>query len=170
MLMAGCANYQLGSPGAPPFKNLYVRPTTNDSYAPQAHALVSTQLRQILLRDSRVTLVANEAKADAVLEVTLSEYDRSPGARAGRDSEDTVRARDFDVGLKSRISLYNRGKGEYLFHNREIEEKTHAYAENPFTPDDTFNTQGFLQAEHQAMPRLARGIAANIANEILGAW
>jgi len=163
---SGCRSYETGSGGELPFETIYIRPVSNDSFAPQAHAVVSAQVRREFLRDGRVTLVAEEAEADAVLLILLSEYERETASRL---SDDTVRARDFDLTLTGSVSLYDAKAGEFLFRNREIDDTATAFVDNPLIPDSE-DTQGFLQAEYQAMPRLARDLARKIADEVLSPW
>ena len=58
-LFAGCASYQLGSSAKLPYQKVFVEPVTNDSYAPQAQAVVSAKIRDVLIRDGRVQLVTS---------------------------------------------------------------------------------------------------------------
>ena len=166
-LFSGCASYQLGAPAELPFKTIYIRPASNDSFAPQAQAIVSSQLRQQFIRDGRVHLVTNEDAADAVLTVNLAEYDRRGGARR---SSDTVVASDFDISLSADVSLYNSGTGDYLFESRKIAGRTKTYIENPYASDSALRTQAYQQSEYQAMPVLARDLARKIADEVLSTW
>jgi len=164
-LFSGCASYQLGAPAELPFKTIYIRPTSNDSFAPQAQAIVSSQLRKQLIRDGRVQLVSNEAEADTVLAVNLAEYRRSSGARR---STDTVVASDFIISLTADISLYNPSKGDYFFEDRRLTGSTKTYTENPY--ETGLRTQAYQQSEYQAMPLLARDLARIIADEVLSVW
>ncbi|MFP4069621.1 MAG: LPS assembly lipoprotein LptE [Verrucomicrobiota bacterium] len=165
-LLPGCAHYRPGAGAELPFDSIYIRPAENESFAPQAQALVSAQIRERFIRDGRVKVLADESEADAVLLVTLTEYDREAGARRG---DDTVTATDFDVRLRALVSLYSSEQGGFLFADREIEESTVAYVDNPYD-DAPEATQGYHQAEYQAMPRLARDLANRITDEVLGAW
>ena len=166
-LLSGCASYHLGAPAELPFEAIYIRPASNDSFAPQAQAIVSSQLRQQFIRDGRVHLVDNETAADAVLDVNLAEYDRRGGARR---SSDTVVASDFDISLSADVSLYISGTGDYLFESRKIAGRTKTYIENPYAADSALRTQAYQQSEYQAMPVLARDLARNIADEVLSVW
>lgn len=162
----GCASYQLGSGGELPFKTIFVRPATNDSFAPQAQALVSAQVRETIIQDGRLEIVANESDADAVLMINLSEYDRSSAARS---SEDSVEARDFNVTLVAEISLYDNASGDFQFRNREVSDYTIAYVNNPYA-DQNAAIQSYRRSEYQAMPRLARDLGRKIADEVLSVW
>jgi hypothetical protein len=164
-LASGCAAYQLGAPAELPFKTVYIRPASNHSYAPQAQAIVSSQLREHFIRDGRLKLVTSAKAADAVLTVNLTDYKRRGGARR---STDTVVASDFVTSLSADISLYNSYKGDYFFENRRISDHTRTYIENPYATG--LSTQAYQQSEYQAMPVLARELARKIADEVLSVW
>lgn len=165
--LGGCQSYQFGNPTELPFTSIYIKPATNDSFAPQAQALLSSQIREAFIRDGRTRLVTSEEDADAVLLVNLTEYDRKAAARR---RDDTALARDFDLILSAEVSLFNQNKGDYYFRGRMLEERSNAYADNPYAAPGTEQTQDFLQAEYQAMPRLTRDLARKIADEVLSPW
>lgn len=162
--ISGCNSYRLGSPNQIPFESIYVKPVSNDSFAPQAQAVLSRRIRDFIIRDGRLTLVADPKEADAVLFVHLTEYNRRTAAR---DDTDTVMARNFDLELSAEVSLFNRNKGEYYFENYELNERSNAYVDNPYRATGRPNTQSFLRSEYQAMPRLTRELARKIANRVL---
>lgn len=165
--LGGCKSYQLGNPTELPFKSIYIQPPTNDSFAPQAQALLSSQIREAFIRDGRTQLVTSEADADAVLLVNLTEYGRQAAARR---RDDTTLARHFDLTLSAEVSLFNQNKGGYYFQERKLSERSNAYADNPYAAPGAVRTQDFLQAEYQAMPRLTRDLARKIADEVLSPW
>lgn len=166
-LIAGCQSYQLGSPTPIPFESIYVKPVTNSSYAPQAQALLSSNLREAFISDGRLKLVRSEEDADIVLLVDITEYSRRS---ASLDSEDTVVATDFDLFLETEVSLFDQNKGAYLFTDRKILERTNTYVDNPYADPTGTDTDDFLQSEYNAMPRLTRGLARKIADEVLSPW
>lgn len=167
LALAACRSYQLGHPAELPFETLFVAPAGNQSTAPQAQAIVSSQVREAILRDSRVKLTADKKNADVVLDLTLTTYDRRA---ATRDADDTAVALDYDLTLTSEISLFDQRSGEYLFRSRSVSTEASAFVNDVYAPAGAPDTQSFLQSEYQAMPRIARGLADQIANEVLGAW
>lgn len=167
VLLSGCRSYQLGSPAELTFQSIYVQPVTNASYAPQAQALLTSQIREALIRDGRLRLVTSEEAADAVLFVNLSEYDRET---ATRDRQDTTVGLDFDLTLHAEVALFDQVNGEYLFQERSLSERSNAFVDDPYTPAGAPRTQSFSQAEYQAMPRLTRDLAKKIADEVLSPW
>jgi hypothetical protein len=167
VLISGCKSYQLGNPTELPFDSIYIKPVTNDSFAPQAQALISSQIRDIFIHDGRTKLVTSSEAADAVLIVNLTEYKRHAAARR---SVDTTMAANFSLTLSAEVSLFNQNKGEYYFQERMIQKSSNAYVEDLYASPGDSQTQGFLQSEYQAMPRLTRDLARRIADEVLNPW
>lgn len=167
-LFSGCASYKLGAPTELEFESIYIRPASNDSFAPQVQALVSAQIREAFIRDGRVKLLSDESEADAVLSVNITDYERNAGAR---NRQDTVSARTFRLTMYAAISLYNANQGDFYFEERNISENTSVYSDNPFVSAEDFEQrQAYNQAEYSAMTRIARGIARQIADEVLSPW
>jgi hypothetical protein len=167
VFLGGCKSYQFGNPAELPFESIYIKPVSNDSFAPQAQALLSSQIRNAFIRDGRTKLVTSEEAADAVLLVNLTDYTRNA---ASRSSQDTAIGADFDLTLVAQVSLYNQNEGDYFFQERTIEESSNAYVNNPYTASTTTSTQDFLQSEYQAMSLLTRDLARKIADEVLSPW
>lgn len=163
----GCKSYKVGHPAELPFETIYIQPAKNDSFAPQAQALISTQVREAVIRDGRVKLIANETEADAVLTMTLTDYERRGGTRR---QDDTERAQDVDIVIRAQLDLYDQNNGKYLFEGRNVDARTNAYFDNPYTAAGAPSTQGLVQSEYNAMPRLARELGRKIADELLSAW
>ena len=166
-LISGCNTYQLGNPVELPFESIYIKPVTNDSFAPQAQALLSTHIRNAFIRDGRTKLVTSRESADAVLIVNLTKYKRYAAAR---QSEDTATAASFSLVLAAEVSLFNQNKGNYYFLKRIIKESSSAYVNNPYLAPAVDQTQDFLQMEYQAMPRLTHDLSRRIADEVLNTW
>lgn len=163
----GCKSYQLGHPTELPFETIYIQPAKNASYAPQAQALISAQVRELVIRDGRAKLIADKSQADAVLTLTLTDYERRGRARS---QDDTVVAQNFDIILEAEIDLYDQKNGKFLFEGRSVKSRTNAYLDNPYRTSGTPITQGFIQSEHNAMPRLARELGRKVADELLSVW
>ena len=165
--VSGCHSYQLGNPVELPFESIYIKPVSNDSFAPQAQALLSTQIRDAFIRDGRTKLVTSREAADAVLLINLTDYKRYAAAR---QSEDTTTAASFSLVLAAEVSLFNQNKGDYYFLKRIINESSSAYVDNPYATPAVAQTQDFLQMEYQAMPRLTHDLSRRIADEVLNTW
>jgi hypothetical protein len=153
--LAGCAGYQLGDPATLPFATIHVAPPVNASLAPQAAPLVGTTLVRSFDRSGRVRIAARD-DAEAVLEVTLTEYRREVAADR---SDDTSLARKWRVELTAECTLANPRSGQTWFTRRMI---------SAF--DEVYVDSGLVPAEYQNMPVLADRLAQEIAREVLGAW
>ena len=164
LFMAGCQSYKFGDPAQLDFKSIYIKPVTNDSFAPQVQALLSSRIRELFIRENRVSMVNDQQEADVILFVNLINYDRD---KAARQSNDTVLARSFDLNLYAEVSLFDQNSGSYLFENRVLTQTYGVYADNPY---EQAQAPSLVQAEYQAMPNLARKLARKIADEVLSPW
>jgi len=153
---SGCTAYRLGTGSAPKFATLYVAPVTSDALIPQARVLVTTQIREALIRDGRVTLVESPEAADAVLTVTLSNYHRSVAVSR---EDDTGRARRFDVTLAAQATLIdNRTKQPY-------------FAQRPLAATrGVFTDSGLVPAEYETLPLLAEILGNQAVHAVLDTW
>jgi outer membrane lipopolysaccharide assembly protein LptE/RlpB len=156
LLLAACAHYHLGTDGKLAFATLYIEPVENKALLPQASALVSTQLRESILRDGRVALVNDPAQADAVLHVTLTNYSR---AQTAARSDDTGLARKFQLTLLAVCTLRDNHTSKVLFENRPVNAVKEAYTDS-----------GQLQSEYNTLPLLAASLADSIAHAVLDVW
>jgi hypothetical protein len=156
LLLAACAHYRLGTDSQLAFATLYIEPVENKALVPQAVALVSTQLREALLRDGRVTLVNNPAQADAVLHVTLTNYSR---AQTAARSDDTGLARKLQLTLLGVCTLRDNRTSKVLFENRPVHAMKEAYTDS-----------GQLQSEDNTLPLLAASLADSVTHAVLDVW
>ncbi len=160
-LAGGCANYRIGKAADLPFRTVYIEPVANRSFAPQAQALVSTQVREHLMRDGRLRIVGPD-EADAILSITLFDYEREATTVRG---DDTVLASKFTMSVIARCTLTDARTGRPYFQDRE----TGAETEGIFGLDDELTLQG-MQSEYQTMPILTEKLARNIGNLVLHTW
>ncbi len=167
LVLSGCASYKLGSEGTIPFNTIYITPATNQTFIPQAQAALSTSIRDAFIRDGRIQIVAKESEADVVLTTDIADFQHKRGAR---NSEDTVEAIEFDVNLTTSVSLFDQIDGVYLFQDRRISQRTNAYVNDPYATANGIDTQSYNQAEYQAVPKIARGLGKQIADEVLSTW
>lgn len=155
LLTTGCARYQLGRHAEPPFRSIYVKPVSNASFAPQAQAILTRQLRENFLHDGLLQ-VENEADADAVLVIVLRDFDRQIAATR---VEDTELADKLRLELLADCTLLDNRTGRIYFENRPVSATV-----------DTFPGDRSQQAEYQAMPVLTRNLARRISYEVLQVW
>jgi hypothetical protein len=154
--LSACAHYQLGTGSGPKFTTLFIAPVTSDTQLPQAVALVTTQLREAVIRDGRVALVNSPAAADAVLHVTLANYGRTA---AVAQAVDTGLARRFDVTLRAAATLTDNRTGQPYFTKR------------PLTATrGVFTDSGLVPAEYQTLPLLAEQLADQAVHAMMDTW
>ncbi len=156
LLGSACGHYQLGTTAAPVFASLHIAPVASTPLVPQARPIVSAQLRDAFIRDGRVSLASDEARADATLLLTLTDYHREVATvRPG----DTGLARKFEVTLAAEITLRDNRTGAELFSRRPVTVKR-----------DLFTDGGQLQAEYQLLPLLAADLAEKARHAALDVW
>lgn len=171
LLGSGCANYQLGTTGKLSFQSIYVEPVRNSADIPEATALFSTQVRQALLRDGRVTLANSANTADATLLVDLRRYGRRVAA-VRRD--DTGLARSFDIEVEAVCTLRDNRSGKTLFEKRPVSATREIFTSDAPTERGPNGQPIFvsrqLQAEYQNLPLLASTLADRVAHAALDVW
>lgn len=155
LLSSGCGRYQLGRHVEPPFRSIYIKPVSNTSFAPQAQAILSLQLREDFLLDGLV-LAAHEGDADAILEITLRNFDRQIAATR---QDDTEIAEKIRLALSASCTLLDRRTGRVYFKDRPVSATADSF------PDDRSQ-----QAQYQSMPVLTRNLARRISYEVLQVW
>lgn len=170
-VFSGCSNYQLGTQGKLSFRSLYVAPVKDTANIPQATALFTTQLRDALLRDGRISLATSPESADATLEVDLTQYGRRV-ATVRRD--DTGLARSFDIEVHAVCTLRDNRSGKALFERRSVSTTREIFTSDEPTDRGNNGQPIFvsrqLQAEYQNMPLLASSLADRVAHAALDVW
>ena len=157
LLLSGCSNYRLGTGAELKFHTIYVAPLVNESQAPQAVAIVSTQLREAFLRDARVILVNTPAEADVTLTVHLVRYFRDVETR---QSNDTGLARKFDETFEAEATLVDNRDKKVIFDKRKVQAVRQIFTDNGQQ----------LQAQYQNVPLLAETLAKNVVSATLDVW
>ena len=151
----GCSSYNLGTGGELSFKSIYIAPVQNESYAPQAQAIITKQIIQAFIQDKKLN-ISNEKYADVRLEVTLKDYDRRESAV---QSIDTQRARAYDIQLMASYSLLDNKNGKVYFKDRIADATI-----------NTFVDDGLQSAEYQNMPILTKKLASKIRDNVISTW
>ena len=163
VLLAGCANYRLGTEGKLSFHSLYIAPVENKARLPQAVAVFSSQIREAFLRDGRVTVVNSPDEAEATLVISLENYYRDVTSSR---PDDTGLARKFNLNLTAVCTLRDKQSDKPLFEKRPIAVDQEIFA--TATPQQLDSNQ--LQAEYQAMPLLAAKLAEKAVHAALDVW
>ncbi len=163
--LTSCGHYQLGTQAKLSFSTLYVAPVENTSGLPQTTALVATQLREKLLRDPRIQLVADPAAAQAILEVKLVRHSREITAFRP-EPDDTGLARKSDLTLHAELTLRDTRGNQTLIASRPISATRQVFstAGTAGAPSDQ------SAAAYQTLPLLADSLATRIASAVLDTW
>ena len=154
-LLGGCAHYRLGTGSAPAFRSVHIAPVDSRLALPQAAALLSTRLREAVLRDARVEL-RPDSGAQAALTVTLVDYRREIAAAR---ADDTGLARKFNVTLTAACTLRDPRTGHATWTDRRISVRR-----------EVFTDSGQLQAEYQTLALLTEALAARITSDLVETW
>jgi hypothetical protein len=165
VLLAGCSHYQFGTQGRLDFTTVYVAPVANKTLLPQAQAVMTTQLREALEKDGRVTLVNSPQAADVTLSVVLVSYRRD--VAAVREA-DTGLASKFTLTLGATCTLRDNRRGRAYFENRPVTVERDVFTDNgqPWSP----LTGDQLQAEYNTVPLLAESLGDKVAHTVLDVW
>lgn len=158
LVLSGCANYQLGTAaeGSLEFQTIYIAPIENTAANPQSAALLSREIRHGFAHDGRVQLAPGPDQADAMLEIELTDRNRS---FTSVQPADTALARKFDLTLTVLATLTNQRTGKILFADREIEVTRQIFVDGGQNP-----------AEDQVMPQLAAALADRVTHSVLDVW
>lgn len=154
-LAVGCAHYQLGRDTALAFDSLYVAPVVSRIPTAQPQLALSRDLRETFANTNGLRLSDSPENAEARVEVTLIDLRR---LLATSQSNDTARARSYDLELVALVSLHTDA-GEVLFENREITARAEAFA-----------FSSYQDAEAQAMTVLSSQLAQHIRNAVTSNW
>jgi hypothetical protein len=153
--LLGCQHYHLGAPATLSFDSIYIEPIRNESFAPQAQALLNEQLTMAFMEDARIK-VAREDDAQALLSIVLTDYQTSVSAT---EESDTVVGQSFNLTLVARCTLVDTASGEMLLRDVPVSATV-----------DSFVDEGFQQSEYQAIPVLTRNLAKKIRDLTLSGW
>lgn len=154
--LSACAHYQLGTGAKVRFNTLFIAPVSITTAIPQAQVLVATQVREAFIHDGRVTLVNSPEEADAVLQISLTGYDR---VVAVSRPDDTGLARRFDVTLQAKATLTDNRSKEAYFVQRPLKATRGAFTDS-----------GLVPAEYATMPLLAEQLATETVHAVLDVW
>lgn len=158
LIFTGCAHYQLGTAaeGSLEFQSIYVAPIKNTAASPQSAALLSREIRLGFVQDGRVQLAPGPNQADALLEIELTDRDRT---FTSVQPADTALARKFDLSLTVLVTLTQQRTGKVLLADREIAVTRQIFVDGGQNP-----------AEDQVMPQLAAALADRVTHSVLDVW
>lgn len=158
---SSCSHYSVIPTDETPFKSVYVHTISNQDFAPNVHTLFQNQIRQTILRDSRLTLAKNPQEADTQLYITIEDYKRNVNTRS---SVDAGRYNSLNIGLAIFVSLYDNKTNTYLLNNVSLDSNEYLF----FDPVET--SVKHREMEYQILPKISRDLSENILELILSDW
>lgn len=163
LLFGGCAGYHIGPVKPAKFdgiKTIAVNTFKNDTLQPRVEVLLANSVIKQIQQDGTY-VVADESKADAVLEGTLDEIRR----RASRYVRGNVlQTREYTLQIRVRYKLTQRGTGKLL------DERTVAGTTSFFVSGSGSVAADVNQDELQAFPLAAEDLAVRLVSQISEGW
>ena len=159
--LSSCSHYSVIPTDETPFKSVYVHTISNQDFAPNVHTLFQNQIRQTILRDSRLTLAKNPQEADTQLYITIEDYKRNVNTRS---SVDAGRYNSLNIGLAIFVSLYDNKTNTYLLNNVSLDSNEYLF----FDPIES--SVKHREMEYQILPKISRDLSENILELILSDW
>ena len=156
-VLCGCAHYQLGFAGTletQSIRSIYVDWLENETFEAQQVVPYTQAIREALLETGTFRLTSSPVDADAVLTVRLENFDRT---RQANRSDDTGLALLYRNEITAIVSLIANSDGRTFLDARTFNVSANALA-----------SQGLQSAEFQQTPTLARLLANQIRDAILG--
>ncbi len=154
LLFAGCTGYQLGS-NLPESIQTVSLTVENQTEEPSIEVQTMKSMRAEVQVDGRLAL-RSENEADAVLKVTLTEYDIKALAY---DQEHGTLAREYRVTLSALAVLYDAQTGDVL---REI---PHVGGETDFQHENDLTS-----GKRAALSAAADDLARKVVSMTIAAW
>ena len=154
LLCAGCMHYSAGTGGNLAFNRIFVPPVRNNSFAPQAQAVLTQYVRNHLSQYPGLCL-SDSGDSAAVLDITITDFYRS---LATTKESDSVRAKSFDVVMVVSCTLTN-SDGHVLLKDHRVSSTVECYA-----VDD------YQEAQYQIMPQLAEKLSRKICETVCNVW
>ncbi len=155
LLLSGCMGYQLGGSRPEGIETVQVGPVINKTKESAIELQVTHALRQRLQFDGRMKLVNQAENADAIVEVTLTDYTLT--AIAFRDDLKTT-AEQYRLRITGVAKLTHTQTGEIL-----SESKTYGEATFFFESDLT-------TSKRDALPRAAQELAKFMVDDLIERW
>lgn len=155
LLLSGCMGYRLGGTRPAGVQSVAMAPVVNATTEPAIELQVTHAMRQRIQFDGRMQLVNEPENADAVIEITLTQYTLTPIA--------------YDSKLRATPNLYRlRITGEAELRETETgtvlsTSKTYGEATFAFNADLT-------SSKRDALPEAAQEIARFMLDDLIERW
>lgn len=155
LLTSGCAGYRLGSMLPADIKTVYVPTFVNKTREPLIEVQTTQKAIQEFQRDGSLKVASRET-ADAILEVTILDYDTVP---VRYDSDRRSTAETYRLWLTAQVVMKRTKDGTVIAENARIRGQT------------VFEVFGDLtSSKTRALPLAAEDLAHNIVETVVEVW
>lgn len=161
--LGGCAGYTVGPIKPTPMKTvarIHVKNFTNDTLEPRVEVLFTNLLIKQLQQDGTYE-ITDESRADAILQVNLSEIERRP-ARSLRGN--VLQTREYLLNLRARYKVTKADTGVVL------DERGVVGSTSFFVTGENLISADSNQDERQALPLAAEDLAIRITSLVSEGW
>jgi hypothetical protein len=162
-LLSGCAGYHVGSTLPKEIKTVFVPTVINASSEPLIETALTPALQSEMITRTSLKL-SNRDRADAILEVRVTNYRLSAIGYVTSDDDNSSSAREYRVWMTADAALRNRNTGEIIAESTGIRGKATFMIENE-------DAQGDLAgAKRSSLPYVCSDLAREIADAVTEIW
>ncbi|MDF7824228.1 LPS assembly lipoprotein LptE [Pontiellaceae bacterium B12227] len=155
LLFSGCMGYQLGGSSLEGIDSVTMGPVINSSGEPAIELQVTHALRERIHFDGRMKLINESKNADAIIDITLTEYSLKPIAFS---SEQSATPDLYRLRITAEAELRSVATGEVL-------STSHTYGEQTVDFQDDLTS-----AKRDALPLAADKLSRFILDDLIEAW
>ncbi len=157
LLLSGCAGYRLSGASRPGVGSVALGPVANETGESAVEIQVTHAMRSRIQFDGRLELAAEPARADAVLEITLTALDMKPIAYKTEEGDSSTPDL-YRLRLTGTAELRDTETGEVI-------SKTKTYGESTFEFQSDLTT-----SKRIALPDAAEELAKFMLDDLIESW
>lgn len=155
LLFSGCMGYQLGGSRPEGIETVSLAPVINRTGEPAVELQVTHAVSQRIQFDGRMKLINTPENADAVIEITLTEYELTP---ISYRSDLRTTPNSYRLRITGVAELNDAKTGETLSTSSTYGEATFEFQ------------QDLTSAKRDALPTAAREIAKFMVDDLIERW
>ena len=155
LFLAGCVGYQLGSMLPRDIRTVFVPPFENRTGEPDIEDELTRATIAEIQKDGSL-IISEAATADAVLKVTLRQFELVPLAYT---KEKTTLVDEYRMRIHARVVLERTLDGSIVYQNPDV------IGETEFLISGDMSS-----AKRSALPDVAKDLAHQIVEKIVEAW
>jgi hypothetical protein len=154
--LPGCMGYQLGSMLPPDVRTVYVPTFINQTDEPLIETETTRAAMQEIQKDGSLKLARAPENADAILKVTLLEYNLNA---LSFDATKKTTANEYRLTMFASVVMTRRSSGQVIAENQKVKGEI------------TFPISGdFSSSKQRALPLASQDLAHNLVEAIVEAW